>query len=167
MLKNKQNRLLVILIILLVFIVGVSYETDYRLLTRKTVAYFADYNLKFYGGKDFRLLNTEIAFILTLIPIGFYFTTLKLNSKKARMMLLVYLILIPLYFCVSCFLESQYIKLNSTVHSFNMEVLMYHQNNLNYKTIALLTIILTFTSGLIYNRLMKSTEFKINKNEQL
>jgi hypothetical protein len=154
MLKGKRKLILLILIVILTFIVGMRYELDYRILTRRTVKYLADYKLGFYGGKDFRFFETDIAFILTLIPIGFYFTSRKVISlKKIIGLNLVYLILIPIFYCLYCFLESQFIKTTITNPIMNDGILKYHQNNVNYRIILFLTIISTFISGIIIKKI--------------
>ena len=154
MLKEKRKLILLILIVFLTFFIGMRYELDYRILTRRTVKYFADYQLGFYGGKDFRFLQTDIAFILTLIPIGFFFTTRKVSSLKTILWLnLVYLILIPLFYCLFCYLESQFINITVTNPIMNDGILKYHQNNVNYRMILFLTIITTFISGIIIKKI--------------
>ena len=131
-----------------------KYELDYRILTRRIVKYFADYELGFYGGKDFRLFETDIAFILTLIPIGFYLTSRKVSSlKKIIGLNLVYLILIPLFYCLYCFLESQFIKITITNPIMNDGVFKYHQNNVNYRMILFLTILSTLINGIIIKKI--------------
>ena len=150
MLKKKRKLIILILIVILTFIFGMRYELDYRILTRKAVKYFANYELGFYGGKDFRVFETDIAFILTLIPIGFYFTTRKINSiNKILRLNLIYLILIPLFYSFYCYLESQFINITITNPIMNDGILKYHQNNVNYRMILFLTIISTFISGII------------------
>ena len=154
MLKGKRKLILLILIIILTFIIGIRYELDYRILTRKTVKYLANYKLGFYGGKDFRFFETDIAFILTLIPIGFYFTLRKVESLKNIIGLnLVYLILIPTFYCLYCFLESQFIEITITNPIMNNGILKYHQNNVNYRMILFLTIISTFIIGIIFKNI--------------
>ncbi|EAS19567.1 hypothetical protein BBFL7_00113 [Flavobacteria bacterium BBFL7] len=154
MLKEKRKLILLILTAILTFIIGVWLELDYRILTRRTVKYFADYQLGFYGGKDLRIYETDIAFILTLIPIGFFFTTRKVSSlKKILWLNLGYLILIPLFYCLFCFLESQFIKVTITNPIMNDGILKYHQNNVNYRMISFLTIISTFISGIIIKKI--------------
>ena len=154
MLKRKRKLILLILIVILTFIIGMRYELDYRILTRKTVKYLANYKLGFYGGKDFRIFETDIAFILTLIPIGFYFTSRKVESlKKIIGLNLVYLILIPTFYCIYCFLESKFIEITVTNPIINDGTLKYHQNNVNYKMILFLTIISTSIGGIIFKKI--------------
>ena len=154
MLKKNRKLIILVFIVILTFIFGMQYELDYRILTRRTVKYFANYELGFYGGKDFRLFETDIAFILTLIPIGFYFTSRKVSSfTKIIGLNLVYLILIPAFYCLFCYLESQFIKITITNPIMNDEVLKYHQNNVNYRMIIFLTIISTFISGIIIKKI--------------
>ena len=155
MLKENRKLILLILTVVLTFNIGVWFELDYRILTRRTVKYFANYELGFYGGKDFRIFEPDIAFILTLIPIGFYFTFRKISSLNNKLWLnLVYLILVPLFYCLYCFLESQYIKMTITLPTTENGILKYHQNNVNYKMILFLTIISTFISGIIIKKIL-------------
>ena len=155
MLKEKRKLILLIISIILTLIIGVWLELDYRILTRRTVKYFADYKLGFYGGKDFRIFETDIAIILILIPIGFYFTTRKVISIKQKFLLyLSYLILIPAFYCLYCFLESQYIKMTITLPIMDNGILKYHQNNVNYRVILFLTILSTFVGGIITKRII-------------
>jgi hypothetical protein len=130
-------------------------EMDYRILTRKLIKYFADYELEFYGGKEFRLFATHIAFILTLIPIGFYWTARKLNSLKEFIILvLIYLILSLLFYLLYCFLESIYLNVIITQPKMNGEVINFHYDNVNYKMILALTISSTFIGGIIAKRII-------------
>lgn len=155
MLKGKQKLILLFLLVILIFYIGIQYELDYRILTRRTVKYLANYELEFYGGKDFRFFETDIAFILTLIPIGFFFITRKVNSiKKILFLNLVYLILIPIFYYLFCYLESQFINITITNPIMNNGILKYHQNNVNYRTILILTIISTFISGIIIKKII-------------
>jgi uncharacterized membrane protein AbrB (regulator of aidB expression) len=141
--------------IILTFIIGVWLELDYRILTRRAVKYFADYELGFYGGKDFRIFETDIAFILTLIPIGFYFTKRKITSIKNKVVLnVIYLILILAFYCLYCFIESQFIKMTVTQPIIDNGILKYHQNNVNYRMILFLTVLSTFVGGIIAKRVI-------------
>ena len=147
--KRKQKLIILIFLVILTFIIGFWLEIDYRIITRRTVKYLANYQLGFYG-KEFRIFETDIAFILTLIPIGFYFTSRKVISfKKIIGMNLVYLILIPIFYCVYCYLESQFIKITITNPIMNDGVLKYHLNNVNYRMILIFTITSTFICGMI------------------
>ncbi len=117
--------------------------------------YFADYEIGFYGGKDLRILETDIAFILTLIPIGFFITSRNVTSLKNRLILnLVYVTQIIIFYCLFCFIESQFIKYTVDQPLIVNGILKYHMNNVNYRTILLLTIISTFTGGLIFKLLI-------------
>jgi hypothetical protein len=154
MLKEKRKLILLIITVILTFIIGVWLELDYRILTRRTVKYFANYELGFYGGKDFRIFETDIAFILTIIPIGFFFITRKVSSiKKILWLNLVYLILVPIFYCLFCYLESQFITITITNPIMNDGILKYHQNNVNYRMILFLTIISTFICGIIIKKI--------------
>jgi len=146
LMKQETKKLITLgLVVALTFVVGVWFELDYRILTRKTIIFFANYKLGFYGGKDFRIFETDIAFILTLVPIGFYLTSRNIYVIKRKILLyLVYGTSIPMFYCLYCFLESQFINLTVTQPIFNNEVLKYHQNNVNYRMILFLTILSTF-----------------------
>jgi hypothetical protein len=147
--KKETKKLITLgLVVALTFVVGVWFELDYRILTRRTVIFLANYRLGFYGGKDFRILETDIAFILTLIPITFYLTSRNVHFIKRKMQLyLVYGISIPMFYCTYCFLESQFINLTVTQPIIDDGVLKYHHNNVNYRMILLLTILSTFAMG--------------------
>ncbi len=154
MLKKKRKLILLVLTVILTFIIGVWLELDYRILTRRTVKYFANYEIGFYG-KDFRILETDIAFILTLIPIGFYFTTLKVHSLKRKIILnIVYLIFIPLFYCLYCFLESVYFYAIITQPREVDGIIKFHLNNVNYRTILFLTILSNFVIGIIIKKIL-------------
>lgn len=158
MLKRKRKLILLILIVILTFIFGIRYELDYRILTRKAVKYFANYELEFYGGKDFRLFETDIAFILTLIPIAFFFTTWKISSTmKIIELILMHLLSIPIFYCVFCFVESQFIDITITNPIINDGIVQYHQNNVNYRLILFLTIISSFIILWIIKKLTSGT----------
>jgi len=155
MLKEKRKLILLIFTVILTFTIGFWLELDYRIITRRSVKYFADYKLGFYGGKDFRIFETHIAFILTLIPIGFYFTTRKVNSLKSKLILnLIYIILIPIFYCFYSFIESQYIKFTITNPIMNDGILKYHLNNVNYRMILFMTITSTVICGIIVKRII-------------
>lgn len=154
MLKKNRKLISLIILVILTFAFGMRYELDYRILTRRTIKYLADYDLGFYAGKEFRIFETDIAFILTLIPIGFYFTTRKISSlKKIIGLNLVYLTLIPVFYCAYCYLESQFIKITITNPIMTDGILKYHQNNVHYRMILFLTIISTFIGGIIIKKI--------------
>jgi hypothetical protein len=166
MLKEKSKLILLIIIVILTFVFGVRYELDYRILTRQTIHYLADYKLGFYGGKDFRIFETDIAFILTLLPIGLYFTARKINSVKRIIVLNVaYLILIPIYYVLFCYLESQFIKITVTDPLLQDGVLKYHQNNVNYRIILFFTILFTFISGKLIKKITAASSL-INRTSK-
>ena len=155
MLKEKRKLIFLIFIVLLTFIIGFWFELDYRILTRRSVKFFANYELGFYGGKDYRIFETDVAFILTLIPIGFYFTARNIISLKGRILLnLIYMISILIFYCLYCFLESQFIKITITAPIMDNGILKYHQNNVNYRIILILTILSTFIGGIIIKRII-------------
>ena len=128
---------------------------DYRILTRKLVKFFANYNLKFHGGKEFRLFETGVAFVSTLIPIGFYLIVRKLDlSKILTFLTAAYLILITLFYCLFCYLESVYLNVIITQPKMVDGIISFHYNNVNYKFILFLTIVSTFICGLITKRIL-------------
>jgi hypothetical protein len=153
--RTKKLKLISLIIIIIpIFIFGMRYELDYRILTRKTITYFANYELEFYGGKDFRLFGTDFAYILTLLPIGFYFISRKVSSlNKIIGLNLVYMILIPIFYCLYCFLESQFIKMSITNPIMKDGIFQYDLNNVNYRMIIFSTIITTFISGIIIRKI--------------
>ena len=100
---NTKRFLVLVATIILTFILGVWLELDYRILTRRTVIFFADYELGFYGGKDFRILETDIAFVLTLLPIGLFFIVRKLDSTvNTNVFIGAYIFFISVFYCVFC-----------------------------------------------------------------
>lgn len=162
--KRKRKLITLIILVILTFILGFWLEIDYRILTRRTVKYFANYQLGFYG-KEFRIFETDVALILTLIPIGFFFTTRKTETvKKIIGMNLVFLLSIITFYCFYCYLESHFIKLTVTNPIMNDGILEYHLNNLNYRTILILTIISTFISGMIIKKIINGKKPVANKD---
>ena len=151
--KKKKNRiefLILILSVILIFIIGVTYEIDYRILTRKSIKYFSETKIDYYGGKDFRIFETDIAFILTLIPISIFILTRKLALLKTRIKLFaIFLTCITTFYCLFCYLESCIIGITITRPNYIDGVLMYHHNNVNYCGILFLTIVSAFVVALI------------------
>ena len=79
--KLKDIAILISLIIFF-FLVGLLYDVEYRTLTRTIVCNLANYNLEFYGAKEFRFFVHDLGIILTLIPIGLY-VILKFQHNKS------------------------------------------------------------------------------------
>jgi len=153
--NKNRNLLFLILSVILIFIIGVMYEADYRTLTRNSIKYFADYKLSFYGAKEFRIFETDIAFILTLIPISFFVLTKNLASFVLKVRFAIfYGICIPAFYCLYCFLESEFIKITITLPDYVNGALMYHSNNINYRLILFATIISTYIVGIISKKII-------------
>ncbi len=101
MAKKNIKNIILILFVILIFIIGVWLEIDYRILTRKSIKYFAKYKMDFYGAKDFRFFQTDIALILILIPISHFFLTNKIVSFRTKLKLtLLYLLSIIGFYCL-------------------------------------------------------------------
>lgn len=139
---NTKRFLVLVSTIIITFILGTWLESDYRILTRRAIIFFADYELGFYPGKDFRILETDIAFILTLLPIGLFFIVLRLDSTVNTIaFILAYIFCVSVFYCVFCYAESQYIKYTVTTPTFDNGVLKYHLRNVNYRSILFLTLL--------------------------
>ena len=155
--KSQINLLVLILSVILIFIIGVIYEIDYRVLTRKSLKYFSEVKIDFYGGKDFRIFETDIAFILTLIPISFFVITKKLPLIATKIKLAtLFLISLVGFYCFYCFIESCFIGITITRPTYVDGALMYHSNNVNYRLILFLTIVSAFIVCLISRKLIKA-----------
>lgn len=147
---------MLILSVIFFFIIGFVYELEYRVLTRTAVKYFANFKIGYYGGKGLRIFETDIAFILTLLPISFSILIRKLNSFPAKLILAIqYLICIPAFYCLYCFMESEFIAVTTTLSRYVDGVFMYHSNNINYRSILFLTVTSTFAIGIITGKLIK------------
>jgi len=143
---NTKRFLVLVASILFTFILGTWLELDYRILTRRAIIFFADYELGFYPGKDFRILETDIAFILTLLPIGLFFIVRKLDSSVNTIGFIgAYIFFIAIFYCFFCYAESQYIKYTVTTPTFDNGALKYHLRNVNYRSILFLTLLSSFT----------------------
>ena len=154
--KNRIEFLILILSVIIIFIIGVTYEIDYRILTRKSIKYFSETKIDYYGGKDFRIFETNIAFILTLIPISIFILTRKLALLKTRIKLFtIFLTCIATFYCLFCYLESCIIGITIARPNYIDGVLMYHRNNVNYCGILFLTIVSAFVVALITKKIGK------------
>lgn len=154
--KRHTNLLILILSVISVFIIGVLSESDYRILTRKSIMYFSRFKIDYYGGKDFWILPTDIAFILTLIPLSFFMLSRKLISFETKLKLAVfYLVSLICFFCFYCYLESEFIRITVTDPTYINGALMYHSRNINYNKILFITIISVFVTGIIIRKLTK------------
>lgn len=152
--KNKPINLFVLIISIIVFfIIGFVYEIDYRILTRNTIKFFARYTIDFYGVKEFRIFETDIAFILTLIPISYFFLVANLNSFALKFVLAFECLLCIIgFYCLYCTIESEFIRITVTLPPNKNGVLLYHHLNIDYRIIPFFTIISTFGIGLIIKK---------------
>ncbi|HAR72314.1 hypothetical protein ACTS9T_15845 [Empedobacter falsenii] len=150
--KNHINLLVLILSITLFFVIGVLFDLDYRILTRKSIEYLSVFKIGYYGGKEFWILSTNVALILTLIPISFFVLSRKLAKLKLA---IFYVISIVCFYCFYCYLESEFIRITVTNPTYDNGALMYHSNNINYNKILIATIISTFVSGIVVGKLTK------------
>lgn len=158
---KKITILILILSVIVIFILGVLYEIDYRILTRQSIKYFSKVKIDYYGGKDLRIFETDIAFILTLIPITFYIISRKLALLSTKIMLaFLYFIGLVGFYCFYCYLESCFIGITISNPTYIKGVLMYHHGNVDYSTILLLTIISTFIISLLTKMIIR----KVNGN---
>lgn len=153
--KNRINLVFLILSIILIFIIGVLYEIDYRILTRKSVKYFSKVKIDFYGGKDFRIFETDIAYILTLIPISLFLLTRKLTllSTKIKYTML-FIISIVSFYCLYTYGESCIIGITIDLPTYINGTLMYNYNNVDYKGILFLTIVSSFVVTILAKKLI-------------
>lgn len=154
--KRKINLLVLILSIILIFIIGVIYEIDYRILTRKSIRFFSNHEIDYYGGKEFRFFVTDSAAILALIPICLYtlIKDLALLTTKFKITLL-FLITIPFFYCLYCYTEVQLIKMTVTNPTYINGSLMYHSNNIDYRGILFFTIVSAFLMALAGKKMNK------------
>lgn len=155
--KRTLKFILLVLSIILTFIFGIEYESNYRIMTRNTIKYLANYELEFYAVKTFRLFEADVAFILILIPIGFYIINRKISSlKKVIRLVLMTIILIPLFYYLFCYFESLFIRTSTSTSTststINNQVLKYHQNKVSYRMILFLTIVSVLISGNIIKK---------------
>lgn len=158
------NLAVLILSTILIFIIGVWLEIDYRILTKKSIKYFANYKIDYYGAKEFRFLGTDIAFILTLIPISYYFLNKNLTLHRTKLKLaLLYIIATIGFYCFYCYTESEFIRLTYTLPIDKNGVLLYHHNNVNFRGILFMTIISTSIIGLVAKKLINYSANKSKK----
>jgi len=151
--KKHINFLLLILSVISFFIIGMLLEPDYRILTRKSIMYFSKFKIDYYGGKDFWIFPTDVAFILTLIPISYFLLTRKLISLETKLKFVtLYLVSIVCFYCFYCYLESEFIRITVTNPTYIDGALMYHSRNINYNKILFTTIVSTFITGIIIIR---------------
>lgn len=157
--KSHINLLVLLLSVILIFIIGVLYELDYRILTRKSVKYFSNIKIDFYGSKDFRFFETDIAFILTLIPISLFLITRKLTSLSTKVKLaILFLISIVCFYCLYSYGESCIIGITIDLPTYINGTLMYNYNNVDYEGILFLTIISSFLVALLAKKIIKKNQ---------
>ncbi|WP_337966599.1 hypothetical protein [uncultured Flavobacterium sp.] len=126
--------------IILFFFIGLLQDIEYRTLTRTLISKIANYDLEYYGGKEFRLFVPDLGFILTLIPIGLYIISRSQKQKRNNFLsILIFSALLVLFYFFYCFIESQIIKYTASADIKN--TYYYHHQNVNYRLIALFSII--------------------------
>lgn len=151
--KNRDIIILIIFIILF-FLIGLFYDIEYRTLTRTLIFKMANYDLKFYGGKEIRFFIPDLGFILTLIPIGFYSISKIPKSKNISFVsILIYIVLLLLFYLTFSFLESQIIKYTSAIDTKN--IYHYHHNNINYRLIAIFSIVFSLSVNFVVLNILK------------
>lgn len=154
--KKHFNLLFLFISILIIFIIGVVYEIDYRILTRRVIKYLSKIKIDYYGGKEFRIFETDIAFILTLIPISIFILVKKLSSVISKFFLtLLFLISCISFYFLYCYLETYLIEMTITNLYYNHGVLMIHSNNIDYRLIAFTTITSSFVIGIMVKLIIK------------
>ncbi len=136
------------------FLIGLFYDIEYRSMTRTLISNIADYNLEFYGAKQFRFFVPDFGFILTLIPLGIFIINKrqKLN-RNPFFTIAVFSIFFFLYYFISCFIESEIIKYTTTINMGN--TYRYHHSNINYRLIVLCSIIASLLSYNIFLSISK------------
>lgn len=122
------------------FLIGLLYNVQYKTLTQTLILKIANYDLSYYGAKQFSFFVPDLGFILTLIPIGLYIVLKSQKSKRNIFIsILFFSCLLVLFYIFYCFSESQIIKYTTTASIKN--IYYYHHQNVNYRLIALLSII--------------------------
>ncbi|OXA80345.1 hypothetical protein SAMN05444397_102108 [Flavobacterium aquidurense] len=135
-----KNKIILLFSIILFFLIGIIYDINYRTLTRTIIYKVANYDLQYYGGKEIRLFVPDLGFILTLIPIGLAIILSVSNFKKYRFIpILIFPFFLISFYLFFCFLESQIIKYTTAIDK--NSIYHYHHSNVNYKLIAISTII--------------------------
>ncbi|MFC7774466.1 hypothetical protein [Flavobacterium sp. GCM10027622] len=155
--KTTIRSLALIALTLSIFTIGVLLEPDYRFLTRKTILYFSRFKIDYYGGKEFWIFPTDVAFISTLIPIGFFLFFRKLSTVTLLQFALLHCISMMATYCFFCYLESEYIRLTVTNPMYKNGFLLYHSNAIHYNEILLLTILTSFGIDLLFKKLLQKS----------
>lgn len=151
--KIKDIAILISLIIFF-FLVGLFYDIQYRTLTRTIIYYLANYNLEFYGAKQIRFFVPDLGFILILIPIGYYVLLRFQNFNKSSFMTILILpFLLILFYLFFRFLECQIIKYTTVID--NNTIYNYHHLNVNYRLIAVFSIISSLFMEYLFLKLLK------------
>ena len=151
--KLKDITVLIIVIILF-FLAGLIYDVQYRTLTRTIVYKLANYNLEFYGAKQFRFFVPDLGFILTLIPIGLCLILKFQNFNKSTFIAILILpFLLILFYLFFCFSESQIIKYTTVIDSNN--IYNYHHSNVNYRLIAIFSIVSSLIIEYLFLKIIK------------
>lgn len=122
------------------FLIGLLNNVQYRTLTQTLILKIANYDFSYYGAKQFSFFAPDLGFILTLIPIGLYIVLKSQKSKRNILIsILIFSCLLVLFYIFYCFSESQIIKYTTTATIKN--IYNYHHQNVNYRLIALFSII--------------------------
>lgn len=139
---------------ILFFLIGLFYDVEYRTLTRALIFKMANYDLKFYGGKEIRFFIPDFGFILSMIPIGFY-TIYKFQKSKniSFVSILIYIVLLLLFYLTFSFLESQVIKYTAVID--NKNIYHYHHSNVNYRLIAIFSIVFSLSLNFVVLNILK------------
>lgn len=135
--------------------IGLFFDIEYRTLTRTIIYKLSNYNLEYYGAKQFRFFVPDIGFILTLIPIGLFFTTKFLKLKEISFIsILVYAGFLIVFYLLFCFLESQIIKYTTVID--NKGIYNYHHINVNYRLIATFSIVFSLSINFLIFKILKN-----------
>jgi len=149
-----KNSLILVSSIIVFFLIGLFYDMQYRILTRTIVYKLSNYNLDYYGGKEFRFFVPDLGFILTLVPLGLFFTIKHLKSKKTGFIsVLAFIVFLLLFYLIFCFLESQIIKYTTVIDS--KGIYHYHYSNLNYRLIAFFSIVFSLSTNFLIFKILK------------
>jgi hypothetical protein len=155
-----KNKIILLLSIILFFIIGLIYDSNYRTLTRTVIYKIANYDLQYYGAKEIRFFVPDLGFILTLIPIGLYIILKISDFKKNFISILILPFLLILFYLFFCFSESQIIYATEID---NNSIYHYHYSNVNYRLIAIFSIISSLISDYFSLNIIKRFYLISNK----
>lgn len=158
---KAKNKIILLFSIILFFLIGLIYDSNYRTLTRTVIYKIANYDLQYYGAKEIRFFVPDLGFILTLIPIGLYIILKISDFKKNFIPILILPFLLILFYLFFCFSESQIIKYTTEID--NNSIYHYHHSNVNYRLIAIFTIISSLISDYFSLNIIKKFYLISNK----